>query len=129
VAIGNLAGFNDQGNDSIAIGYQAGKFFQGINSVAIGDQAGFCDQSNNSVAIGFGAGFNSQANNSIIISARGAIIDNTGYDNTIVIYAGTKTINIECDSAFYVEPIRKPPNVTGWFELGYCDVTYEIVKM
>jgi hypothetical protein len=61
VSIGQQAGENEQGNNSIAIGTSAGIVRQSFNSVAIGPQAGQFAQRTGAVAIGASVGLGVQA--------------------------------------------------------------------
>jgi hypothetical protein len=51
IAIGNLAGSNNQSGESIAIGSQAGETSQGSNAIAIGRLAGQSAQAANSIVL------------------------------------------------------------------------------
>ncbi|MFT5829075.1 MAG: hypothetical protein ACI9AB_002044 [Urechidicola sp.] len=70
IAIGNGAGFGDQGSTSIAIGLDAGANSQGLNAVAIGNGAGFGDQGFTSIAIGRDAGQEFQSPEAVAIGNR-----------------------------------------------------------
>lgn len=90
VAVGNLAGYQNQGDYAIsvgsnagalnqgargiAIGVQSGESAQGAGAIAIGSRAGTISQGANAIAIGKEAGFSNQAASSIIINATGSMV-------------------------------------------------------
>ena len=155
IAIGEEAGYNDQGQDAIAIGRQSGWSSQSSNTVAIGTFAGAVNQSSNAVAvgyqsgnvnqsldavaIGYRAGASSQGNNAVAVghlagqSHQGrmaiAIGASAGQinqsDNSIVINATGQGLNGSTPNAFYVDPIREN---SGTSLLTYNPATKEITQ-
>jgi hypothetical protein len=51
LALGNRAGYYNQGNSAIALGYYAGYSNQGANAIALGNQAGIYNQASNSIVL------------------------------------------------------------------------------
>ena len=89
VAIGYLAGYNAQADNSVAIGRQAGEVSQESSAVAIGKLAGKADQGNSSVAIGISTGETSQGNSSIAIGNNAGQNQQGGTSIAIGYYAGS----------------------------------------
>jgi len=79
--MGNSAGNNNQGENSIAMGNSAGNNNQGENSIAIGNGAGNVDQPANSIAIG----------NNVNTTAEYEI--RIGDDSNNVVIPGTSSLN------------------------------------
>ena len=65
--VGYLAGYNNQGDKSVAVGCEAGATSQGNNSVSIGYRAHFDDCNIRSVAIGSQAGQTTASSDSVCI--------------------------------------------------------------
>ena len=75
VAIGAIAGQNNQNDGAVAVGLGSGNEAQGINSVAVGLGSGHVNQGGGSVAFGFQAGYSNQGGidgNAIAIGAQAA---------------------------------------------------------
>jgi hypothetical protein len=123
IAIGNDAGVENQGEDTIAIGGAAGYDSQSGGAVAIGNFAGSDHQGVNSVAIGVGAGQNTQNSYAIAIGS-GAGSDNQGFQsiaigrlagdadqhaNTIVLNATGTALNTIQEESLYIAPVRHLP--------------------
>ena len=85
IAIGSNAGAFDQQNSALAIGYQAGATDQSSNAVAIGTLAGTLNQKVNSIGIGTNAGNSNQGINSIGIGIDSALV--TQGNNSVAIGA------------------------------------------
>ncbi len=135
IAIGFIAGSNNQGYNSIAIGQQAGQVNQSDYAISIGRDAGLNEQKSNSIAIGQNAGRTIQSSNAIAIGEKSglnnqginsiAIGQNAGSSNqgNYAIAIGTNSGNsnqpegsiiLNTDSlglnatnqGFYVKPVR-----------------------
>jgi len=88
IAIGNLAGSDDQGQFTIAIGNTAGANSQSVYGIAIGSQAGNTSQGEGAIGIGFEAGHSNQGIFSVGVGWS-AGQTNQGYDAVAVgAYAG-----------------------------------------
>ena len=124
IAIGSLAGRENQGTYAIAIGGNAGNYFQGSYAIAIGNSAGGSLQGSNSIAIGNSAG-SVQGSNSIAI---GANTESTTNNNVIVLNASGASLNSTTSNAFYVSPVRDrgPGLPFGCKNLGYDPAISEI---
>jgi hypothetical protein len=112
IAIGDHAGYWDQGECSVAIGKIAGGTFQGDYAVAIGTLAGALDQGAFSIAIGAYAGQSFQHENSIVLNASGSPV-------------ATLTA-----SSFYVSPIREgETTLTLFYDLASREITYAPINL
>ena len=65
IAIGKNAGYCDQGACAIAIGHCAGNCCQGFGAVAVGDIAGNCGQGDHAVAVGYATGNDNQGHGAV----------------------------------------------------------------
>lgn len=91
VAIGYLAGYEDQGNYSISIGNRAGEEKQGQFGVAVGFQAGYKDQENFALAIGASAGEKRQGELSVALGYQAGYEDQKKFAVAIGNRAGKNT--------------------------------------
>ena len=67
IAVGNSAGFTNQGTYGIALGFGAGDENQGIAAISIGYTAGVLNQSEGAVAVGYQAGNTTQGTKAVAI--------------------------------------------------------------
>lgn len=104
VAIGRYSGELNQGTRSVSVGFNSGNSNQGAYSVAIGTDAGASTQGTFTVAIGAQAGQSNQGSNAIAIG-RGAGTNNQSA-NSIVINASGSTLDAAA-AGFFVTPIRE----------------------
>ena len=70
IALGNSAGFTNQGTYGIALGFGAGDTNQGIAAIGIGYTAGQTTQGTQSVAIGYQAGMTAQLAEAVAIGTQ-----------------------------------------------------------
>jgi hypothetical protein len=130
VAVGNESGRTIQGNAAIAIGNTAGHDSQGENSIAIGNTAGNARQGVNSIAIGNNAGRDRQGENSIAIGNNAGVSLNAQaqHATSIVINASGAALNSVSAGSCYVNPIRErthPTNTTPgmlWYDWSNFEV-------
>lgn len=109
VSIGNLAGFTRMPATAVGIGTNAIRYRDaagaGMGAVAVGAYAGYTNIGNNAIAIGANAGYANLADHTIVLNATGA------------------NLNQSTANTFTVKPIR--PDSSGNL-LFYNDITGEI---
>ncbi|KNC75808.1 hypothetical protein SARC_11670 [Sphaeroforma arctica JP610] len=88
VTIGDQAGQFDQGVDSVAIGYRAGNTSQSDYSVAMGHNAGRTNQQEKCVAFGSGAGEENQGHSSVALGLNVGKVNQGSESTAIGYYAG-----------------------------------------
>jgi len=91
IAIGSSAGAFDQQNSALAIGYQAASIDQSANAIAIGTSSGSFNQSVNSIGIGTNAGSSNQGFNSVAIGVDSALISQGSNSVAIGAFSGANT--------------------------------------
>ena len=74
ISIGSSAGGSNQQNSALAVGYQAGATDQSANAIALGTSSGNFNQSVNSIGIGTNSGSSNQGINSIGIGVDSALV-------------------------------------------------------
>jgi hypothetical protein len=75
IALGNSAGFTNQGTYGIALGFGAGDTNQGIAAIGIGYTAGQTTQGASAIAIGISSGNTSQGTNGVAIGYQAGMTD------------------------------------------------------
>jgi len=145
VALGQYAGYNNQGGKCMAIGSYSGGENQGDFAVAIGDEAGITDQGIRAVAIGYNAGRLYQGAGAVAIGYQAgkgvsatafqgensiAIGNSTGTTSlgarSIVINAsGTDLSPITADACF-INPVRAVLNTSSLRFATYNSTTKEL---
>lgn len=103
VAVGALAGSEDQGTRAVAIGNQAGQYRQSGRGVAIGASSGFFEQGDSAVAIGDNAGQSNQGDYAIAVGYYAG--HNNQSANSIILNASSSILN-GAAAGFYVNPVR-----------------------
>ena len=99
IAIGSSAGAFDQQNSALAIGYQAASIDQSANAIAIGTSSGSFNQSVNSIGIGTNSGSSNQGINSIGIGVDSALISQGNNSVAIGAFSG---VNSQGDDAISI---------------------------
>ena len=126
IAIGVLAGQNNQQENAFALGAIAGNTNQGQGAIAIGNLAGETNQSSNAIAIGFLAGQSNQQTDAIAIGNNAG--GNNQCSNSIIINASGFNLESETSSALYIGPIRSA-DLTTYNLLAYNTSNSEVVKL
>ena len=121
VAIGRYSGQLNQGTRSVGVGFNSGNSNQGAYSVAIGTDAGATTQGTFTVAIGSQAGQSNQGNNAVAIGRLAGT--NNQSANSIVINASGVVLNGSA-AGFYVDPIRSTASASA--PLMYNSTTKEL---
>lgn len=121
VSIGRYSGQLNQGTRSVGVGFNSGNSNQGAYSVAIGTDAGATTQGTFTVAIGSQAGQSNQGNNAVAIGRLAGT--NNQSANSIVINASGVVLNGSA-AGFYVDPIRSTASASS--ALMYNSSTKEL---
>jgi len=136
IALGFGAGDTNQGQAAISIGYTAGQTTQGNSAIAIGPNAGNTTQGIDAVAIGVQAGLTTQGQSSVAIgqdagqATQGAESVAIGKGagktnqaaNSIVINATGLSLNNIVEDTFLVKPVRGVAGAT--LPAGFKQVAY-----
>jgi hypothetical protein len=137
IAIGESAGRTNQSSLAIAIGAGAGESNQSQHAIALGIEAGMLTQGTNAIAIGFNAGQITQGSGAISIGFQAGRIQQGTQSiaigtlagasqqaaNSIVISATGTVVTGAIANATYIAPLR---NIIQTTVLGYDTTTNEI---
>lgn len=124
IAIGEEAGEQLTGDDTICLGFQAGSRCDGGDNICIGYNSGVTSLAQ-SVSIGAYAGGNGGLNN-VSIGAFANTNPTARYGNTLVLNATGAALNATAANSFYVNPIADLSGGTGFNMLGHNSATGEI---